>query len=99
TAETQALSLHDALPILGNVAAVAKIAPAQGQFGAHAGAPAQVRVPGGVARHAQAVGRVGLARRYRTQAGTQRPARLQLPVQPQRSEEHTSELQSRENLV
>src|SRR5690606_41619600 len=92
--QLSALSLHDALPIsaepggAGQVAARAAAAP-----GAHDPRPAGASVAPAPERSAGALAparRLGPAPDRRGPAGGRRAAR---------SEEHTSELQSRENLV
>src|SRR5690606_41673175 len=87
------LSLHDALPILGDVCRrriqVERLAQRPGEV--------IFRRMHGVGDHRlRETGNVGSANRERTRARRSRRARNQAGI---RSEEHTSELQSRENLV
>src|SRR3712207_8230798 len=80
TTEISTLSLHDALPIFGELTAVAALLdPAEGQL----------RVAG---RHA-------VDERHARLDVPDEPQPLPLVLAPQRSEEHTSELQSRQYLV
>src|SRR5690606_41628876 len=93
--ETYALSLHDALPIsavrLGRPASFR--VPARGGGGRGVGAARGRRHPGALpAAVAAGTHRAAEARHARSPAAT---AAGRAP----RSEEHTSELQSRENLV
>src|SRR5690606_41213189 len=92
TADIDALSLHDALPIFRRDRAVAPGAAAGALPGT--GAPARPRDLGHPAAGEEALGADGAA-------GPVPPARdgQDLRCAGARSEEHTSELQSRENLV
>src|SRR5690606_40656631 len=93
---TYTLSLHDALPILWS--ALEQGSDPQGGDGVARGGIHGLRLPRR-ARDRQCRG----AARHRSDAAAGGTARaLRTPCDPplrQRSEEHTSELQSRENLV
>src|SRR5690606_41660253 len=90
------VSLHDALPIFGDWGRVmvamrfTPVAPQQGQ----------VQVPVGN-RRLPRLQPGNSSRRKRNRAGARRNAQtfLRTAIADVRSEEHTSELQSRENLV
>src|SRR5690606_39382575 len=81
------LSLHDALPIY-----TARAARLDAARGAGLGDRA-------LARHDRRAGRAHARPGDRRQLGLPRPGELPGRPDPRRSEEHTSELQSRENLV
>src|SRR5690606_41610626 len=87
------LSLHDALPILGADRSALFAAPTKPRLRRHINCRApratNAQLPGACARRAPFI-----AERHKTT-----PAKRARPLHHSRSEEHTSELQSRENLV
>src|SRR5690606_40564888 len=99
SAESYPLSLHDALPIL-NVGPFAVPRKPSQRFGTEGGTGLPVETGGGLAARAGRRLSQGTDRQH-AGPGNRHPRRVQssAPAPALRSEEHTSELQSRENLV
>src|SRR5690606_42049702 len=94
---TSALCLHAALPIFGGGVALATGAAAQPSRRVAARRPCVASARSGTSRRGSFLFRAPDAE-FRHRRFSRDRARLKVALEP-RSEEHTSELQSRENLV